>query len=452
MTLAATPAAELYTAVWEHDQYRDYAPGEKLAKYFVALANPKSRVIDFGVGTGRGAALIAALSGQEVLGMDIARNCMDQDFPGVSFRQHDLRLPVDEWAEYGFCTDVMEHIAPQDVENVLRNILLASKHTFFAIDLQDDKMGALVGEPLHLTVRPFDWWKARLMEMGCEILFETGDEHKAVFYVRSFRAWSSFEKRTKLTVEEEQIKTNILANLDLGLQEVRPCDAQEREIVFLAGGPSLNAHTQEIADMAKTRPVVTCNGAYTWALEHGIQPGAQVIVDGRAFNKRFVAPVLPQCKYLISSQCDPELVGALPKDQAYLWHGAGEFVHQTLTEHGAHEYFPVPGGTTVALRALPLLAMLGFRNIHVYGLDSCLSEASHHAYAQPENDGAMVLEVALDGRKFYCHGWMVVQAQEFQEVMKHILIPAGVNLAIHGDGLIAHVLHTAASRAFTGVN
>ena len=236
MMLAATPSEELYKAVWEHGQYRDYAPGEKLAKYFVALANPKSRVIDFGVGTGRGAAMIAALSGQEVLGLDIASNCLDQDFPGVSFKQHDLRLPVEEWAQYGYCTDVMEHIAPQDVDNVLRNILLASKHTFFCIDLNEDKLGALVGEPLHLTVRPFEWWKERFMQMGCEILFESGDEHKAMFYVNSFRAWSAFEKRTKLTLEEEKIKANILANLGLGLQEVRPHDLQERDSFFWRAG------------------------------------------------------------------------------------------------------------------------------------------------------------------------------------------------------------------------
>ena len=94
---------------------------------------------------------------------------------------------------------------------------------------------------------------------------------------------------------------------------------------------------------------------------------------------------------------------------------------------------------------MPLLAMLGFRKIHVYGLDSCLRDDAHHAYEQAENDGMGVIEVSVAGRTFKAHGWMVKQAEEFQQVMRHLLIPAGVELAIYGDGLIAAILQAAAA-------
>ena len=99
------------------------------------------------------------------------------------------------------------------------------------------------------------------------------------------------------------------------------------------------------------------------------------------------------------------------------------------------------GGTST----LTVLAMLGFRRIHVYGFDSCIRGGTHHAYSQPENDGVDAIEVVVGGRTFREHGWMLKQAEEFQVVMRDLLVPAGVELAIYGDGLIAAILEAAAA-------
>jgi hypothetical protein len=135
-----------------------------------------------------------------------------------------------------------------------------------------------------------------------------------------------------------------------------------------------------------------------------------------------------------------------------LWHVAGEFVQDVLEKHAKatgvdREWFPVQGGTTVSLRAIPMLAMLGFRRIHVYGLDSCYRDKQHHAYAQAENDSDRCMEMFIDGRSFWCAPWHIKQAHEFQELMRYVLVPAGVELAIHGDGMIAAILDTAATAA-----
>jgi hypothetical protein len=109
------------------------------------------------------------------------------------------------------------------------------------------------------------------------------------------------------------------------------------------------------------------------------------------------------------------------------------------------EWFPVPGGTTVALRTFPLLGLLGYRKIHVYGFDSCLRGTDHHAYSQPEIDGYPIMEVVVGGKTFYCHGGMAKQAHEFQEVVRYLLAPAGIELAIYGDGLIATIMEVASA-------
>ena len=443
-----------YKRLWgEHKQYRAIAPGEQLADHFLSLARPQPHqtCFDFGCGTGRGAARIVKRC--RVVGFDFADNCLDESVRGAfEFVQHDLTQPIGrEVADFGYCTDVLEHIPPADVRTVLKNIVTAARRVYLNISTVEDKLGALIGEPLHLTVQPMDWWLGQLDALGFTAHYSQDLGSSCLIYGSAYLTFSDIEHTVALNTEDARIAENIRANLALGLQEVAPHDEQATEIMLLCGGPSLNDFADEV--VAKNHagmPAVTVNGAYNWLIGHGGRPGAQVIVDAREFNRRFTEPVVLSCKYLVSSQCDPELVASLPKAQTYLWHGLGEPVRAVIAEFakdaGAdREWYPVPGGTTVALRALPLLAMLGFRKIHVYGLDSCLRDDAHHAYEQAENDGMGVLEVSVAGRTFKAHGWMVKQAEEFQQVMRHLLIPAGVELAIYGDGLIAAILQAAAA-------
>ena len=97
------------------------------------------------------------------------------------------------------------------------------------------------------------------------------------------------------------------------------------------------------------------------------------------------------------------------------------------------------------LRAIPLLIMLGWRKQHIYGFDSCIMEGRHHAYDQPENDSLTVIETTIGDKTFKCHGWMVSQIQEFIELQQ--MISDVCELAVYGDGAIAHVIKTCAELA-----
>ena len=107
-------------------------------------------------------------------------------------------------------------------------------------------------------------------------------------------------------------------------------------------------------------------------------------------------------------------------------------------------WFPIPGGSTVMNRCLPALQMLGFRDIEVYGFDSCVMGADHHAYSQPENDipdkSDRVALVTVKDRKFAVEAWHLAQAHEFIHC-KHKLF-RGLNLKVHGDGLVAYCIET----------
>jgi hypothetical protein len=157
-------------------------------------------------------------------------------------------------------------------------------------------------------------------------------------------------------------------------------------------------------------------------------------------------------KYIISTQCDPEVFAGLPKDRTYLWSVSLDGMGIAITkEHCGEMYkdwFPCAGGSTVSLRAISLLRMLGFSKVHVYGLDSCNFPEKHHAYDQPENDGGNTREMIVgEGTErekvFQCENWHVYQAKEFVQSMPRLL--KDCDLIVYGDGMIAYIIKTLAA-------
>src|SRR5690606_31481313 len=90
----------------------------------------------------------------------------------------------------------------------------------------------------------------------------------------------------------------------------------------------------------------------------------------------------------------------------------------------------VPGGGTVGLRAIALAWLSGYRNIHVYGMDSSYRDGEHHAYSQTMNDGEMMQTAILGDKTYSCATWMVRQAMEFQKLYRH-LEKEGVKIKVH---------------------
>jgi len=445
---------EKYQEVWKHEQYRTVAPGEHCVDLFLQLAKPKATdtITDYGAGTGRAALKLADAA--KVRMLDFTTNSLDpivQEHLNerLVFAQHDLTQPITDFTKYGYCCDVMEHIPPEDVLTVLKNITQSCRHCFFQISCVPDVMGALIGEQLHLTVQPYSWWLDRFNEIGCAVRFSKDLETHCLFYVSAWANGGDVAVIAKVNTEDEEIRANVKHNIQLGLSEAKPYEQQEQELIILAGGPSLNDFKDEILINKKMGlPIVTLNGAYNWAIEHGIKPDVQIILDAREFNKRFLEPIVPTCKYLLSSQCHPNLIKSVPPEQVTLWHSGAAVVRSVVEELGIErDVYPVYGGMTVPLRAIPLLIMLGFHRFVIYGFDSCLKKDEHHAYAQPENDYNTVLEVECGGRYFKCHGWMVSQAQEWLQLQD--MIADLCEIEVKGDGLIAHTIRTGADIAKT---
>lgn len=161
MDLTAEVERKKYEKVWRHKEYRAKAPGEALVEraYQELGMEPGQTLIDMGCGTGRAAARFERL-GLKVVAVDIAENCLDIGIRPWGFLRACLWDMPMVTADWGFCTDVMEHIPEDKVWSVLETIRdRVERGVFFQIALFQDSW---FGERLHLTVKPAVWWLEKL--------------------------------------------------------------------------------------------------------------------------------------------------------------------------------------------------------------------------------------------------------------------------------------------------
>ena len=446
---------DLYKMMWDKPEYRQVAPGENIAHEFLKQAKPKqgATVLDLGCGTGRGGLNLAFFGGLDVTMVDFADNCLDEDIvPMLETQKHALRFveadlsqPLPVQAAYGFCTDVMEHIRPHHVDQVIENCLTACQHVFFQISTVDDKAGVLVGHKLHLSVHPYEWWLTKLKDHKCIIQWSNKTDNTCLFYVSNWASGEEVVDAGTVNTTDDEIKKNVEHNIKQGYLQVEPHPTNDIEVMIVGGGPSLPQHIEKIKQLRQNGvKLITINNAYKWCLDNGLTPSAMVMVDARKFNARFTKPVVEDCKYFIASQCNPSVFEGLPKDKTYIWHTQADLLKDILDEQ-YKTWWSVPGGSTVLLRAIPLFRMLGFKRFHLFGCDSCLGEDEmHHAYEQEENDGQLVMPVNVSGKIFNCNPWMVSQAQEFINLIRKL--GDEIELAIYG-GLLHHILESGASHA-----
>lgn len=173
---------EKYQLMWQFDAYRNVSPGEHIADFYLNKFKPEGTIIDFGCGTGRAGIKFNA-HGINTLLVDFTDNCRDSEAASIPFLQWDLtnKLPIE--AVNGFCTDVMEHIPPDDVSTVIANIMNSADKVFFQISTIDDVMGAAINEPLHLTVKPYEWWRIKFISSGYKVEWSDDQDQAALFYV-----------------------------------------------------------------------------------------------------------------------------------------------------------------------------------------------------------------------------------------------------------------------------
>lgn len=158
-----------YEKAWAVDAYHSGSPGASYIDMFMKVAQPQpgASIIDVGAGAGEGSRALAD-KGFRVMAFDLTSKAWAQDdidlHTGCIWR--DLGIYANPPFDFAYCCDVMEHIPTQFVGSAISAILNSCGRAFFSISFTPDIMGAAIGETLHLTVKPFTWWRDTFRELG----------------------------------------------------------------------------------------------------------------------------------------------------------------------------------------------------------------------------------------------------------------------------------------------
>lgn len=266
-----------------------------------------------------------------------------------------------------------------------------------------------------------------------------------------------FDPGTPCNVPDEVFLRQVAINIRRGLPQLQIYQPNPKVALLVAGGPSLSDSVGELREAVNAGGViVTVNGAYQWCIDNGFRPSMQIVLDAREFNKRFVEAEVPGCKYMIASQCHPKTFEALAGRDVTIWHAvsAGDPEVELLKAYYFDRFLPVTIGTTVTVRAISLLTMLGFNRQDIFGFDSCWLGDKHHAYDQPENNDLRVrVWLRPEGRddlaeSYECAPWHAKQAEDFLKLIRER--GNHFELNVRGPGLIAGILRTGASIQMEG--
>jgi hypothetical protein len=208
---------------------------------------------------------------------------------------------------------------------------------------------------------------------------------------------------------------------------VQPTDEPRSEPAAIVGfGPSL-ADTWEQVRQFKT--IFTCSGSHRFLLDRGIVPTYHVEVDPRAHKIPLLGQPHKDVTYLASSTCHPKYFEHLDGYNVLLWHVFD------ATDEGIRLLPPgewsITGGCDVGLRAMTMAAFLGYRDLHIFGLDGCARGDMRHAATHP-NGKQKFGEIEYKGKTYFTTPAMLEAskqtAHELQQMPK-------VRAKFYGEGL-----------------
>ena len=224
-------------------------------------------------------------------------------------------------------------------------------------------------------------------------------------------------------------------------------DKKGRPIALAGGGPSIRDHLDELRQFDT---VMAAGSSHDFLVANGVKVKYTLLLDAHStVTASYIQHPSPDTTYLVATHCPESVFAALEGFPAVMWHCIMDSQKEFL-ESVEPGFQGLGGGCTSGLRAMGMAAVLGYRNFHMFGYDSCLPESDEsHAYPLQseaiENEGIArdkVYEIKFGiggpGEKMYrCLGYQLAQAQNFEGLIAshHKLFKC----TFHGGGLLSDI-------------
>lgn len=279
----------------------------------------------------------------------------------------------------------------------------------------------LIAQKKEVTVLPF----ADPVQGG-------GKVHMAVVNFKpTFR--TELDIKTKNSVPDQVIRTNIRAALDRDVARVPHCKPHALTCVMVSAGPSYKDYLDDIRALSREPNcrVVCVKHNHDALLAEDINVWGCVLLDPREHVKDFVQNPRDDVTYMVASQCEPAVFDQLNGHRTLLYHAHVAAGEETLID--LKKEFLVGGGAAAATRGIAVMHTMGFRRFVLFGYDGQFNE-------KPEN-GVVVELPGLEGqppRQFYTDALRAVEGQDLRNLVQ---TQGGMYMDIEGDGMLPHMFN-----------
>jgi hypothetical protein len=258
--------------------------------------------------------------------------------------------------------------------------------------------------------------------------------------------------KAKCVYEDDKLLDHVKSAMKRPIPHFGPSPQNDHEIVLVGSGPSVKTNLDDIKKLQDAGAyIVAIKAAHDFLIENDIIPHLALMVDPQPHIVKCFQKKRKGIKYFIASQCNPEVFDYFADMDCVLWHLlTGKAGEQEAINHE----MALGGGSTSGMRAMTLAWAMGFRKLHLFGYDSCLT------YYDPEKNP--VQELKIDGtiakdaepmklwisdKTFYCNPAMAAQTTEFEKVMN--AFKGQLQVRVWGDGAIPWIAQKRAERGLS---
>jgi hypothetical protein len=242
-------------------------------------------------------------------------------------------------------------------------------------------------------------------------------------------------------VHDDAIPAGVYASIEASFSRGLPrfhrmaeLGADGGTVALVGGGPSLRAELDRLRSFTGT--VISCGTVHDYLIENSVPPDFHVDgePDADGVMPRWLKHARRGICYLIASQCPATTFDALAGCQIMLWHSALRNEGDGDTFHGEPA---VPGGCANLLRAWPIAAIMGFKEMHFFGFDCSFDTQSQHAYAYDWTLEEPCAATCKGDRFLTAPGWLA-QLNAFLQMVRQA--KGRFAITVHGHSLAAKAM------------
>lgn len=202
-------------------------------------------------------------------------------------------------------------------------------------------------------------------------------------------------------------------------------------------GGSLNDTYKEIH---KFKHVITCSGAIKFLWDKGFRPKDfknwfHLDVDPREHKILLLGKPHRGIQYLPASACHPKYFEYLKECNVKMWHIFAN-TDEALRILPQGEW-ALTGGSSVGLRTITMARFLGYKELHIFGMDGNISEKYGTHAAEHPNAPQSYSTTEVNGKTFRTTPSMLAVAKETAHEFDEM---PDVNFTFYGEGLVQELM------------